>query len=146
MDFILIHVLTATAAFLAMTGAYKSVKDLKKRILIEKKLARNLATELKARDLQSEVSVKLNKITIEHLYFDAHFDLDLFSITTAEAEEKEGFVKDLIDSVRAAVNSLTKEERRIVSGALEQTSEEGRFRYLKKLVSNSLNEIEHQRA
>ncbi|MEC6822643.1 hypothetical protein VXS02_04255 [Photobacterium piscicola] len=123
---ILPAIFTTFGATLAAFAMYKSARNLKRRLRIEKTLAHNLAIELKARKIESIVNVELNKITIS---------------SRVEKKDIDAFKKQIDSAMNDALKKLIKSEQELVKVALEQQSKQGEIHYLKKIVSNSLHEI-----
>lgn len=123
---ILPAIFTTFGATLAAFAMYKSARNLKRRLRVEKTLAHNLAIELKARKIESIVNVELNKITIS---------------SRVEKKDIDAFKKQIDSAMNDALKKLIKSEQELVKLALEQQSKQGEIHYLKKIVSNSLQEI-----
>lgn len=116
------------AVLLLSLVTFKSIRNVKYRLYIERKLAHNLAVSLKKRKIDSKVSVRLNKITVQ-----------------GKCSEKQliSFRKEIDSALQEAIKELVSSERDLVMRSLEQPSRKGQFNYLKKLVSNSLDELHH---
>ncbi|MBF4227885.1 hypothetical protein EAY83_23490, partial [Vibrio anguillarum] len=98
---------------------------------IERKLAHNLAKQLKSRHIESEVSVELDKVVVR---------------SKVEEEDIEKLKQQIDESLKAALRELVESEQELVKKSLEQPSKQGQMHYLKKLINNSLQELSHQKA
>ncbi|MBK5073625.1 hypothetical protein I2492_09945 [Budviciaceae bacterium CWB-B4] len=124
----LLSLLGASVAAIAM---YQSTKNLKSRLRVERKFAHCLAKQLKNRNIYFEVSVELNKVIVK---------------SEIKEEDIENLKKQLHESLKFAIQELVESERDLVKKSLEQPSKQGQVHYLKKLVINSLQELEHGKA
>lgn len=111
---------------------YQSSKELKHRLMIERKLAHNLASELHARKIQSQVTIELNKLEVQGKICDDQ-DIDKIKLEINEA-------------IRCAVKKLVEEEQIVIRKSLEQPSKQGQGFYIRKILNNSLQELSHQKA
>lgn len=124
-------VLAAVSVAVAAFAAFRSIKNLKYRLYIERKLAHNLAVSLEKRKIDSKVSVRLNKITVQGKCTDKQINT---------------FKKEIDSALKEAIKELVASERQLVIRSIEQPSKQGQFNYLKKLVENSLDELQHKQA
>lgn len=124
-------ILASTAVIVAIFAAYRSIQNVKFRLYIEKKLAHNLAMALEKRKIDSKISVRLDKITVK-----------------GKCTEKQisTFKKEIDSALKEAIKELVDSERNLVIRSIEQPSKQGQFNYLKKLVENSLDELQHKQA
>lgn len=131
-DFAVLPVLFACIGMLlAVFACFSAIKSLRIRLSLEKKLAQKLASELAGRGIKSKIDIEKHKLTVTgHIQQE---DLDE--------------VKAIIDdALGAAIASLMDEERILIERSLEQPSKQGQTHYLNKIVSNSLEELQHQQA
>jgi hypothetical protein len=124
-------ILAFTGVAFAAFAAFKAIESLKYRLYIEKKLAHKLAISLAKRKIDSKISVRLNKITIEGKCTNKQIDL---------------FKKEIDSALKEAIQELVDSERSLVLQSIEQPSKKGQFNYLKKLVETSLDELQHKQA
>lgn len=116
---------------IATFAMYKSTHSLKNRLRIERKLANNLAEELKRRNIESIISAELNKLVVQS--------------EVGDQDIKE--LKYKIDeAVKFAIQQLLEDERLIVRKSLEQPSKQGQTHYLNRIINNSLQVLSHQKA
>lgn len=123
---VIFAVIGALVAFYAVSN---SAKRLTNRLRIEKKLAYNLGMALKARNIDSEISIELNKLTV---------------CSSCEEENLEQFKRHIDNALDEALEDLLISEQRLVKLSLDQPSLRGQKHYIKKLVSNSLNQLQHE--
>ena len=116
---------------IAAYAMYKSTHTLKDRLRIEKKLANNLAAELKKRNIESIIDVELNKLIVQSEIGDK----DIQELKT-----------QIDDAVKLAIQKLLEDERCVVRQSLEQPSKQGQIHYLNKIINNSLQVLSHQKA
>ncbi|HGZ6647694.1 TPA: hypothetical protein ACOLYK_002228 [Vibrio parahaemolyticus] len=128
---ILPAVLSSLGAAFAAYAMFQSSSSLKTRLQIERKLAHNLAKQLKSRHIESEVSVELDKVVVR---------------SKVEEEDIEKLKQQIDESLKAALRELVESEQELVKKSLEQPSKQGQMHYLKKLINNSLQELSHQKA
>jgi len=128
---ILAIVFAFIGALCAIVATYRAIKSLRYRLYIEKKLAYNLAVSLKKRKIESSVSVNLNKITIKGRYNKKQADL---------------FKKEIDGALKEAIKELVVSERKLVIRSIDQPSKKGQFNYLKRLVENSLEQLQEKQA
>lgn len=108
-----------------------SAWSLKQRLDLEHKLTANLARALKAKGIDAQISVELNRLAVKE--YPQEQDIEQFK----------GHVREALE---IAVGELVDFERELVRYALEQPSRKGQFHYLRKLVNNSLAQLHHQQA
>ena len=128
---ILPAVLSSLGAVVAAYAMFQSSRRLKTRLQIERKLAHNLAKQLRSRHIESEVSIELDKVVVR---------------SKIEEEDIEKLKQQIDESLKAALRQLVESEQELVKKSLEQPSKQGQMHYLKKLISNSLQELSHQKA
>ncbi|ELJ8717832.1 hypothetical protein RUK98_003547 [Vibrio cholerae] len=128
---ILPAILSSLGAVVAAYAMFQSSSSLKARLQIERKLAHNLAKQLKSRHIESEVSVELDKVVVR---------------SKVEEEDIEKLKQQIDESLKAALRELVESEQELVKKSLEQPSKQGQMHYLKKLINNSLQELSHQKA
>ncbi|MBF4366303.1 hypothetical protein EAY40_29545, partial [Vibrio anguillarum] len=119
-------VLSSLGAAVAAYAMFQSSSSLKTRLQIERKLAHNLAKQLKSRHIESEVSVELDKVVVR---------------SKVEEEDIEKLKQQIDESLKAALRELVESEQELVKKSLEQPSKQGQMHYLKKLINNSLQEL-----
>ncbi|HAU4897204.1 hypothetical protein NAT02_18550 [Aeromonas hydrophila] len=116
---------------LALYAMFRSSSNLTTRLKIERKLAYNLAQELKSRNIESDISVKLDKIIVR---------------SKVEEEDIENLKLQIDDALKSALKALVESEQELIRNSLEQPSKQGQTHYLKKVINNSLQELKHQKA
>ena len=116
---------------LALYAMFRSSTNLATRLKIERKLAYNLAQELKSRNIESDISVKLDKIIVR---------------SKVEEEDIEILKLQIDDALKSALKTLVESEQKLIRNSLEQPSKQGQTHYLKKVINNSLQELKHQKA
>ncbi len=119
--------LPALGAAAALVAAGISIMDLRKRLQIEKQLAQNLAEVFKARGIDAQVSVALEQVRV--------FD----ELQPDDIEQFKGHVSEAVDT---AVAGLPESDRALVQSTLTQHSRRGQFAYLRKVVRNSLAQLQ----
>lgn len=117
---------------IAAFAMLKSSSFLRRRLEIERRLARNLAEELKERHIESQVSFQLNRLQI---WSEIDSDQD---VNKVESEIRE--------AIMSAIQKLVEEEQVLIKESLEQPSKQGQSHYIRKLLHNSLEELSHQKA
>ncbi|MFQ2274480.1 hypothetical protein [Aeromonas hydrophila] len=117
---------------LALYAMFRSSSNLTTRLKIERKLAYNLAQELKSRNIESDISVKLDKIIVRS--------------KVEEEEDIENLKLQIDDALKSALKNLVESEQELIRNSLEQPSKQGQTHYLKKVINNSLQELKHQKA
>lgn len=123
-------VLSLLGAAIAAYAMIKSSKSLKERLRIERNLANKLGQELKRRNIDSKISIEHNKIIIR---------------SDAEGADVEHLKRQIDDALRCALLRLIASEREVIKKTLEQPSKQGQMHYRKKLINNSLHELEEQK-
>ena len=118
----------AFAAF----AMHKSSSSLKHRLKIERKLARTLADELRRRNIESQVSFELNKLQVKG--------------KISEEQDADQIKEEIHAAIRCAIQQLVEEEQTLIKESLDQPSKQGQSHYIRKLLSNSLDQISHQKA
>ncbi|WP_194548827.1 hypothetical protein, partial [Vibrio anguillarum] len=78
---------------------FQSSSSLKTRLQIERKLAHNLAKQLKSRHIESEVSVELDKVVVR---------------SKVEEEDIEKLKQQIDESLKAALRELVESEQELV--------------------------------
>jgi len=124
--------LSTLGLVIAAYTMHKSSSFLRYRLQIERKLAHNLALELKKRHIESQVSCELNRLEIR-----GSLDSDK-DIQEIESE--------IHSAIMSAIQQLVEEEQLLIKESLEQPSKQGQFHYIRKLLNNSLQELSHQKA
>ncbi|MBF4396129.1 hypothetical protein EAY12_22940, partial [Vibrio anguillarum] len=86
-------------AAVAAYAMFQSSSSLKTRLQIERKLAHNLAKQLKSRHIESEVSVELDKVVVR---------------SKVEEEDIEKLKQQIDESLKAALRELVESEQELV--------------------------------
>lgn len=114
----------------ALSALYISANVLRYRLRIDKKLAHYLAVELKEKNIDfGNIDINRSIVTVE------------FECSLESRNDLRGEIKTSLD---IAVQKLLDDERELVIKSLNQSSERGKEHYFKKIVHNSVEELQCQ--